>query len=270
MIEKIKSWLDAIRDYPSLLEDYEELKGKYFGVVDDYYGLSDKLDECEELIPKQQDVDAAEYWNTKWKQSTVRYRAPKSRKVTEYVKDREIVLIDSISDVLIKRNNLSVSDVDVIPLVVLKWLESKFKKKEFKYVLDKGERWYTPEETLEIKKGDCDDWGILEYYIIRKIFQKLGCWEVVRHRIKCVAGNVNGRGVLPTNAGGHFYLMWLHSDGEWYVIESTYYRPMSILNYGRKPMKLNPMYGTIWFTFNDQYSWSQHSITVTKNDFKKT
>ena len=211
----------------------------------------------------------AEYWNTKWQQRKVYYNAPRRVNVCDYLKYAKVQEIVQIADTIIEDNSITAEKVDDVPLYVLKWLEGMFKDKVFKYVLDSSENWQTPSTTLKIAQGDCDDFGILEYHIIREILIMLKVWDKHKHRLKCIAGNVNKYSTIPAPAGGHFYLVWLYKDGQWYGVESTYYRPKSILDFSVKPIKTNPAYGVIWFTFNDELSWAQHSITVSKEDFKK-
>ena len=123
--------------------------------------------------------------------------------------------------------------------------------------------------TVGVYVRQCDDYMILEYDIIRELFNQLSVWENVKHRLKCVAGNVNKRGSIPSNAGGHAYLIWLAEDKEWYTVETTYYPEKAITNFKKLPQKHNQMYGTMWFTFNEDKSWAQNSITVTTLDFNK-
>lgn len=262
----VKDIWNRIVDYHRLQNEYDNLVKADMVMIEQIQELQKSYDELVKLSPKSPHMDDAEYWNNKWQQNKVRYRAPNTKAVTEYVKYREIKEITDIANMLIRTDALVGNDFDSIPLSALKWLEEQFKVKKFKYQLDKGEDWSDPETLLERKYGDCDDWGILLYSIIREIFKQLGNWDKVKHRLKCVAGNVNNRGSIPSGAGGHFYLNWLHFDGNWYTVESTYYRPNAIANFGKLPQKLNPMYGTIWFTFNEQFSWAQNSLTVTKED----
>lgn len=225
----------------------------------------EKLNKELQELNKKPLIEDSEYWNNKWQKSNVFYSAPKRKLITEYVKYREIKEITEIAKELSKQK----TNIDDIPKVVLNWLHNKFKLNEFKYVSDTSEKWNTPEETLNSKKGDCDDWGILEYYIIRECFKQLGKWEQVKHRLKCVAGNVNNKGSIPSSAGGHFYLIWLADDCNWYTIESTYFREIALINYKETPQKLNSMYGTIWFSLSEEFSFAQNSIAVSKEDFKK-
>jgi hypothetical protein len=214
-------------------------------------------------------VDDANYWNSKWQQSSVRYAAPQSKHVTRYLTNTNLPEITQIASSLISSERLSSDNSDKVPITVLRWLDSQFRKGTFQYRLDASENWENPHSVLTSRINDCDGWGIVEYYVIREIFGQLGIWGQVKHRLKCVAGNVNHYAALPMSAGGHFYLNWLHADGYWYTVESTYYRGKAMTNYGKLPQKLNPAYGTIWFTFNEQFSWAQNSLTVTREDFRK-
>lgn len=270
MIQKIRNWLEALNNYDLVKNQLTELLFLCEGHEQELNGQDRYITELEEQIEPEPNIDDADYWNNKWKKSTVWYSAPKRKKVIEYVKEKSSLPIINLANVLIGKYNLSSNDLDDVPLKVMKWVESQFKARKFKYLLDKGEIWEDPEDVLDAKKGyDCDSYGILMYYVIRQIFQLLGKWDEVKHRLKCVAGNVNRKGSIPSSAGGHFYLLWLHSDGQWYTVETTYYRPVSILNFGKKPQKLNSMYGTIWFTFNESHSWAQHSIVINQKDYKK-
>jgi len=209
--------------------------------------------------------DDTDYWNTHWKQTKIFYSAPKSKWVCEYLKYSPHNMIQDISREIMKEYNPFNFDYDKVPLVVMKWV----KEQNFKYVSDIKENWNSPEKTLKERKGDCDDIGILEYYLIREIFKQLNVWKEVKHRLKCVCGNVNARGQIPSGVGGHFYLNWLGYDSKWYIVESTYYLNSAIANFEKLPQKLNPMYGVIWFTFNEEYSWNQFSLSISKLDFKK-
>jgi regulator of replication initiation timing len=261
------NFFDWLNQWTVIKKNY--LKELYDNSIDLIDENSSLRFENESLKNKPVLVDDAFYWNNKWKQSIVKYSAPKKKKVIDYVKQTNIPLVDGIASVLLGKYNLLDSSEDLVPLSVMKWMDKQFQKKEFKYKLDKSEKWNAPEETFDKKIGDCDDWGVLEYYLIRAVFIKRGEWNHVKHRLKCVAGNVNHYGAIPSSAGGHFYLIWLHSDGNWYTVESTFHRSTAIMNFGKKAQKLNSAYGTIWFTFNENHSWSQKSLTISQLDFKK-
>lgn len=216
------------------------------------------------------DVNDKTYWDTKWSQNKVYYSAPKRKYVIDYVAYEQSPEILKIADQIIEKNHLTAGKHDLVIRAVMEWRDDiLFGEMGFKYTSEQKETWKHPLETLKSLKGDCDDVGILLYFIIREIFIELGQWEIISHRIKCVAGNVNRPGSIPAPAGGHFYLVWLHSDSQWYVCESTYYREQSLRKFGELPQGADSMYGTIWFSFTEYASWSEHSLVVTKNDFKK-
>lgn len=268
MIKTVHDIWNRIVDYPNLQRANIELLDQVTNFQARFHSCSSALSKLKKKLEKPS-VHDAEYWDNKWEKSRIRYRAPKAKEVTKYVKYREIKEVSDIARNVINASPLNADDVDAVPIAVLKWLEKQFKARRFKYKLDKGEDWATSEVLLERKYGDCDDWGILEYYLIREIFTQLNIWEHVKHRLKCVAGNVNRYGSIPSTAGGHFYLNWLHSDGQWYTVESTYYRSNAINNYGKMPQKYNSAYGVIWFSFNEDYSWTQNSLTISRGGFKK-
>ena len=261
MIHILKDLWIRIRDYNEIVDTCSDL-------YEDITLLQEEIETLKKLNTLK-DVNDAKYWNEKWKQSNVYYSAPNRKLVTSYLEKGNYSSVVRIARDIINDFGLSIDDVDMVPLAVMKWNKAQ----KWKYKPDKGEKWNTPSETLtnlaEGKYCDCDDLGVLEYYLIREIFIQLNVWEKVKHRLKAMAGNVNRRGNIPSSAGGHFYLNWLTEDCEWMTIESTYYLYMAIANWKKKAQKLNPMYGTIWFSFNEEYSWAQNSLTVSKKDFEK-
>ena len=266
---------NRIVDYPSLNQKYLQEQINRRNLVVEIDKLKIKIADLE----YKPGVDDADYWNNKWKQSIVKYAAPNRKDVREYVKYRHIEAIDVIATSLIKENNLDEEDPDSVVLAVMRFMEknletnpakAKSTTKQWVYQNDVREKWQTPEETLERKRGDCDDWGILMYYVIRDIFLILGKWHKFEHRLKCMAGNVNKYGSIPSCAGGHFYLNWLHTDSEFYTVETTYYQQIAISYFGKFPQKYNPAYGVIWVGFNENIAHAQNSLVVSKKDFEKT
>jgi hypothetical protein len=56
--------------------------------------------------------------------------------------------------------------------------------------------------------------------------------------------------------GGHAYLTWLYDDGEYYVVESTYYEESSKgKTWLRTPMRFNNMYQFPWGFATKTRSW---------------
>ena len=74
-------------------------------------------------------------------------------------------------------------------------------------------------------------------------------------RLKFTASHVLGE-------GGHAYNIWLHDDGEWYVIESTYdLRGSFRRTWLKTPIRNNNMYYNFWGFARPDRSWKGYSIT---------
>ena len=136
----------------------------------------------------------------------------------------------------------------------------RFVMRNVTYVSDKqsygiDEFWTFPNETLALKKGDCEDLSILVASLMRNA-------RVPAHRIKVAAGWV----VAGKNAplGGHAYPLFLRNDDEWVTLDPCYY-PNDLPVANRKPVKNDSNYKDVWFTFNDEYSWSNKPVTVVKS-----
>lgn len=252
----ISNWFNLIP-----VEDFNIITDELIDLQVDY----NKLLDVYKIETTRADVDQAEYWNNKWEKSEIYYSAPRRKQLIQYVRYRDIPAVDVIA-IKIANEAKKLKSIDEVPLLTMKWIKSQ----NFRYKRDKKETWNTPEQTLANKRkgNDCDDIGILEYFIIRKAFMLLDVWNDVRHRLKCVCGNVNSRNKVPYQNGAHFYLIWLHSDGNWYGVESTYYLYYSIRDFDELPIKYNPIYGVIWWTFNEEHMWSQHNISISKLEYK--
>jgi hypothetical protein len=211
------------------------------------------------------------YWNNKWKQSVISYSAPTNKKVIEYVQFREISEITEMANTIISDNPSLCNSSDGVVLAYMRYQKSMFDTKQWVYQHDPvgKELWRTPEETLQLKYGDCDDYMILGYYVIRKMFMIKGLWEEVKHRLKCVDGHVFAGGTILVYAGRHAYLNWLYSDGEWFTVETTYCKEYAIDYFGKTPQRLNNWYGTINFTFNEYASYCQNDTIITNIKYEK-
>lgn len=136
----------------------------------------------------------------------------------------------------------------------------QFVRQNIQYTPDKaqygvGEFWQLSHETLVLKRGDCEDGAILLASLMRNA-------GVPAFRVKVAAGNV----VVAPNApfGGHAYVLFLREkDEEWVGLDWCYYpndRPAD----QRIALKNDLNYKDIWFTFNDELSWSPRSVVVEK------
>ena len=235
-----------------------------------YHELWNTYQDYKLQVETEPSVNDADYWDNKWTRNRITYRAPHIKAVQDYVRYRNIPAVDTIAKEIIQTYVLTEKSPDKVLKHVQTWREEVlFGKMKFKYKLDKAEKWNTPEETLQALKGDCDDVGILLYYIIRQVFVRLGMWDMVRHRLKCVCGNVNTAGKIPVGGGGHFYLIWLGDSGQWYVVETTWYPDLSKRKFLEFPQKADPMYGVMWFTFNEHWAWAQQDLHLDTFDWRK-
>src|SRR3990167_1955709 len=150
-------------------EDFNELNRQ----ITDLKEEIDTIERLGSVLKEQKDYKNQKYWDFKWKQSKVYYAAPKARYVVEYLQTPVSDKVKAISKEIIKDYALSSTKLDEVPLAVMKWVDTQ----GFKYELDKGEEWSDPDEFISRGVGDCDDNGVLEYYLIREIITSFGLWE---------------------------------------------------------------------------------------------
>lgn len=113
--------------------------------------------------------------------------------------------------------------------------------------------WQSPAETLLDGKGDCDDWGILLYALLRKA-------GIPAYRLKAVVSDTVINGVVT---GAHFHLIYLaRKDYEWYTVEGTWYPWEAIGRYLTTPHKYAEKYGKIYVTFNEEFMWNQKDFLI--------
>jgi len=246
MIETLKNWIFRIKDYDRLLTTTEMHKA-----------IIEKM----QMELSRLKVDISLNGFSLPTPSRISYSAPASKLLTKYLEERVIQGVTDIAYVIIDDFGLKANNPDKVPISVLKWLDKQFKEGKFKYKREVGEKWRTPEQTLKLRYGDCDDFSILEYYICRTIFKILGIWGICQERLYCVVGGVNARGDKPDPKELHAYLAWrAFKDDKYYPIETTFYRGMSIIEYLRVPHRHNTRYNYFRYIFNDKNSYKLHSF----------
>ena len=117
------------------------------------------------------------------------------------------------------------------------------------------EWWEDATDAIRIRRGDCETKAKCMYWTIDEALRLLGKSE---HdwRLTFTASIVAGE-------GGHAYLTWLHDDGEYYVIESTYYeRSSKYKTWLRTPMRFNNLYQDPWGFANKYRSWRSNNQTL--------
>lgn len=200
-----------------------------------------------------------QYWNNKWPKAPIIYngRALRGQKdriacdVKIFITDK-----DEIVQNIVKQYKLKKSTYDATALAVQQWV---VKFLTYKYDDDLNltpEFWQFPFETLQSNYGDCEDGAILITSLC--IAAGIPSW-----RVKVCAGYVQSSPTAPQ--GGHAYCLYLADDGEFRILDWCYYED-SRIQVSQKPLAKNGgqrnSYKDVWFTFNNEYSWNQTSLTV--------
>jgi hypothetical protein len=174
--------------------------------------------------------------------------------------DAGVTLFTGAARKFILDNNLSSSSKpeDVVSSVMLYFSKTS----SWMYVFDKDqfkrdEYWELAENSWSTLKGDCDDLAILMhvfiYYLLKELELEEQYW-----RLKFVTGRV-------LNEGGHAFNVWLHTDGEWYVVESTYdLRGSYNRTWLHTPVRFNNLYESFWAFARKDKSWSADIQALTK------
>jgi hypothetical protein len=110
------------------------------------------------------------------------------------------------------------------------------------------EWWEDATEALKRRRGDCESKTKCMYWTAMEMLRLLDK-EEHQWRVTFIAASVIGE-------GGHAFLTWLHDDGEYYVIESTYDEVNSKgKTWLKTPMRFNNLYGTPWGFATHKQSW---------------
>jgi predicted flap endonuclease-1-like 5' DNA nuclease len=227
-----------------------------------------------EIVPFTGDYGdyGPEYWNGKWEKAPIIYtgralRGESYKKeidvdVKAFIKNNDAILWYVISQLGLRKDTANDTA----------WECQKFVCNFLKYKYDDlssdcPEFWQFPFETIQSEIADCEDGAILIAALL--INAGIPSWRVK----VCAAQVMADPEVAPsdTELGGHAYCIYLadlsESDRklEWVVLDWCYLQDPEI------PIEKKPLardggqekaYKDIWFTFNDEFSWSQTSFEV--------
>jgi len=201
------------------------------------------------------------YWDNKYPKNPVIYRG---RSIPQKV-NGQIILTnleidvktmlttnDSIIKKIIRDKNITGANNDEKMLNIQKWVVTNIK-----YIgdnLSSGvvEYWQFPFETLRLGTGDCEDGALL----IAALAINSG---IPSFRLRVVAGFVQPAPTAPQ--GGHGYVAYLReSDNQWVAIDWCYLQDSNTPVPLKPILKNNLVYKNMWFTFNNEYSWSQKEL----------
>jgi len=200
-----------------------------------------------------------DYYNNKWPKAPIIYsgRALRGKRERIGVDVKNFISInDEIINDIVKKYSLQKRTHDDTALAVQKWVVRFLTYKYDDELNLTPEFWQFPFETLQSQHGDCEDGGILIAALC--IAAGIPGW-----RVKVAAGYVQSAPTAPQ--GGHAYCIYLADDGEWRILDWCYYEDSNT------PVKAKPLaknggqrnaYKDVWFTFNNEYSWNQKSLTV--------
>jgi hypothetical protein len=172
--------------------------------------------------------------------------------VKNYLKPRDTEPFVLLAKEIIEKYGLdkSMSPTQIIEGVYRYWnLKASWTYKTDLELYGRQEWWEDPTDALNNRKGDCESKAHCMYNTAKQTFILLGktsdFW-----RLTFVASMVLGE-------GGHGYLTWLASDGEYYVVESTYDQVNSHWKtWLRTPIRYNNLYYDFWGYATDTKSWS--------------
>jgi hypothetical protein len=234
----------------SLLKEIEALKAELY-----------KFEKLEELKA------VADQVNNNHAKVTVTYTGrtfPNSSKEMDIPLQMFVTAQDPVMKEHIRTNNLFVTDpakcndkIYNIYRFTRNNPNNPYRYKSDQIVIGFPEFWMFPFELRYAHQGDCDDWGneLASYLIIA---------GVPRFRVRCVAGTIRGY-----QHEGHLTVYVLADDLKtWYHLNSTtppYQLSQKKLEEFPTSKDQTDLIGiqNIWFSYNDEYAWSDFEGTKT-------
>lgn len=250
--------------YNNLVNNNDELENEFTVLQDDYYRLAEELEIVEKLLhdAKNPRTDLENYWNNKYPSSTVTYRCQHTPNKGVYDLDVRWFFgntnVAEIQNVVKDWHNLSCDDK---MLKCQKWVKDNITYKSDPVNYGLNEYWGDAVETLKFRTGDCDNGAILMANLA------LGC-GVPYWRVRLTAGGVNN--AHGDFMGYHAFLTYLPDselskpvdEQNWVVCDWCYFTDVRPFN-ERPNYKDNILYaGSIWFSFNKKYAFSNRSTRL--------
>ncbi|MFX1366412.1 MAG: hypothetical protein ACFFCE_01840 [Promethearchaeota archaeon] len=220
-----------------------------------------------------------DYWNNKWKKNQIIYAKRPLRgdsyskeisiDVKSFIKKNDVIIQNKIKEHNLIRNNNNDTAIACQNFVC------GFLRYRYDDILAEcPEFWQFPYETIQSKIGDCEDGAILMSSLM--INAGIPSW-----RVKVCVGHVLTDPVFTlseTKVGGHAYCIYLadieNSDRklEWVILDWCYLQDPE-LSIEEKPLARDggqeSAYKDIWFTFNDEFSWSPESFKIKSDRISK-
>jgi hypothetical protein len=214
----------------------------------------------------------ANYWNSKFPQAPIVYLGRALRKQKDRVGADVRIFItpqDVIVQKIIEHYGLKKGTFNDTALACQQWVVQYLYYVDDPEANDCPEYWQFAFETFEMGTGNCHDGALLVANLL------IGA-GIPSYRVKVAAGWVLESPTAPL--GGHCYCIYLadkkdgNDDQNWVILDWCY------LEDSKLPMEQKPLakdggaqnsYKDIWFTFNNEYSWTQNSIVITSGLINK-
>lgn len=190
-------------------------------------------------------------WNTSFKRSYVVYNARGAGNVLvsdllDTTQEEDNKLIKFLGTIGV--DSYANMHDDVKAMMIAKAVNNRITYVGDKVNYGKNEYWAGPYDVFELKKDDCDGYA----FLILKLMELAG---IPAYRRKIAAGD--------TQIGGHAYVIYLSRvDNRWYTIEGSAYPQRAFNAFGNTQHSDRIFYKDIWFTFNEDYTWSQKNTIV--------
>jgi predicted transglutaminase-like cysteine proteinase len=256
----LKKEIDGLTETLTKKEENYHITGEKLTLLQaDYTRLQDKLQITEETLTKALNkgkldiISLQDYYEGKRRLNTWEYDGTRLGKtdVKDYLQRSDAAPFKIWAKQYI--NSMSLKKSMSISNIITK-IYNTFAYEQWTYTSDKEqfgkmEYWENPTQVFKTKTSDCESRAMSMYWCFIEVLKELGL-EQHEWRLTFVASIVLGE-------GGHAYLTWLHDDGEYYVIESTYDILGSFTKTWLKtPLRFNNMY-TKFYGFATYYkSWS--------------
>lgn len=172
------------------------------------------------------------------------------KKYLGWTPEGEKILTEAALFFIDKYKLSNIKSSDKVPESLMKYFKSRT---NWRYKYDpqkfgKPEFWQVAEKSWLDKEGDCDDLAILMNILAYFIFKELGKIKEYR-RLTFTCGKL-------LNEGGHAFNTWLHNDGKYYAVESTYDLSGSYYKTWLKtPIVNNNLYQAFWGFSTIYKSW---------------
>jgi len=267
----IENWIELARSLAGVISPDQKPKKKSKGSTAPDIPITPDYKPIEKFEKDYGDF-GADYWNSKWDTAPIIYtgralRGESYKKqidadVKTFIKDNDAILWHVITQVGLRKETPNDTAL-AIQNFVCNFLKYKYDDE----TVDCPEFWLFPFEAIQSEIGDCEDGAILIASLL--INAGIPAW-----RVKVCAAQVFADPVFApsdTELGGHAYCIYLadRSDSErkleWVILDWCYLQDPEVV-IEEKPLARNGgqegAYQEIWFTFNDEYSWSQSSFEV--------